>query len=62
MQSNHKNAQNAVPSVRPADVLSGDSGKVRLGGASPSLPPVRIVSAATADNGKVRLGGASPSL
>jgi len=33
-----------------------DSGKVRFGGASPSLPlPIK-------DSGKVRLGGASPSL
>lgn len=61
MQSQRKNAENATPSVRPSDTISGDSGKVRLGGASPSLP-VRVVSTATADNGKVRLGGASPSL
>jgi hypothetical protein len=61
MQCQRKNAQNATSSVRPSDPTSGDSGKVRLGGASPSLP-VRVVSTATADNGKVRLGGASPSL
>jgi hypothetical protein len=61
MRSERKSAENATPSVRPSDRVSGDAGKVRLGGASPSLP-VRIVSAATADSGKVRLGGASPSL
>jgi hypothetical protein len=61
MRSEHKSAENTTPSVRPSDQVSGDTGKVRLGGASPSLP-VRIVSPATADNGKVRLGGASPSL
>jgi hypothetical protein len=62
MRSERKNAQNAASSVRPADAISSDTGKVRLGGASPSLPPTRVVSTATADNGKVRLGGASPSL
>ena len=61
MRSERKDAENATPSVRPSDPMSGDTGKVRLGGASPSLP-VRIVSTATADSGKVRLGGASPSL
>ena len=35
-------------------LCSVDSGKVRLGGMSPSLP--------TTDAGKVRLGGMSPSL
>lgn len=38
-----------------------DSGKVRLGGMSPSLP-VRAVPASVADTGKVRLGGMSPAL
>ena len=61
MQSKRKNTRSATPSVRPADAASEDSGKVRLGGASPSLP-VRVISTATADNGKVRHGGASPSL
>jgi hypothetical protein len=61
MLSERKNAEKATPTVRPSDPVSGDAGKVRLGGASPSLP-LRVVSAATADNGKVRLGGVSPSL
>jgi hypothetical protein len=61
MRSERMNAENATPSVVPSDKASGDAGKVRLGGASPSLP-LRLVSVATADNGKVRLGGASPSL
>ena len=39
----------------PANIV--DSGKVRLGGQSPSLPPANV-----ADTGKVRLGGQSPSL
>ena len=34
-----------------------DSGKVKLGGLSPSLRPARIV-----DSGNVRLGGLSPAL
>jgi len=34
-----------------------DSGKVKLGGLSPSLRPARI-----ADAGAVRLGGLSPAL
>jgi hypothetical protein len=62
MQRERTNARETVPSVRPTDTISGDNGKVRLGGASPSLPPLRVVSTATTDNGKVRLGGASPSL
>jgi len=61
MQSERTNAQNGAPSVQPTDVISGDNGKVKIGGASPSVP-VRGVSTATADHGKVRLGGASPSL
>jgi len=34
-----------------------DSGKVKLGGLSPSLRPARII-----DSGNVRLGGLSPAL
>jgi hypothetical protein len=44
----------------PSNIV--DSGKVRLGGLSPSLQPVRTPPANTADNGKVRLGGLSPAL
>ena len=61
MRSERKDAQHGAPQVRPSDRGSADAGKVRLGGASPSLQ-VRVVSAATADSGKVRLGGASPSV
>ena len=43
----------------PVSVL--DSGKVRLGGESPSFGPVRLAPANTIDSGKVRLGGESPS-
>jgi hypothetical protein len=43
----------------PANVA--DNGKVRLGGASPSLP-IRIPPASIADSGKVRVGGVSPAL
>jgi hypothetical protein len=38
-----------------------DSGKVRIGNASPSFPPVRSTPAAARDNGAVRIGNASPS-
>ena len=41
---------------RQSNERCADTGKVRLGGQSPSLP-VR-----TTDSGKVRLGGQSPSL
>ena len=41
---------------RQSNEPCADTGKVRLGGQSPSLP-VR-----TTDSGKVRLGGQSPSL
>jgi hypothetical protein len=39
-----------------------DSGKVRLGGFSPSLPRLRQLPKDVADSGKVRLGGFSPAL
>jgi hypothetical protein len=42
--------------------IVADSGKVRLGGASPSLPPVRTPPANVADSCKVRIGGVSPAL
>jgi hypothetical protein len=45
-----------VPSSRVVD-----SGKVRIGGTSPSLP-VRMAPATVNDAGKVRIGGQSPSL
>ena len=51
----HENVQKT-----PMNVV--DSGKVRLGGATPSLPPVRPTPADVADSGKVRLGGAAPKL
>lgn len=38
-----------------------DSGKVRMGGMSPSLV-VRAAPASIADTGKVQLGGMSPPL
>ena len=38
-----------------------DSGKVRIGNASPSFPPVRRTPAGVADSGTVRIGNASPS-
>jgi len=57
--STQKSDMSVVAQV-PANVV--DSGKVRLGGAYPSLTPVRIVPAAIADTRKVRLGGACPAL
>jgi hypothetical protein len=39
-----------------------DSGKVVLGGRTPSLPIVRVSHPSTADKGKVKIGGRSPSL
>jgi hypothetical protein len=61
MQSERKSAANPPASIQPTDVVTSDSGKVRLGGQSPSLP-IRGVTAAVADKGKVRLGGQTPSL
>jgi hypothetical protein len=46
-----------VPTSRIAD-----TGKVRIGGTSPSLPPAGTAPTSVADNGKVRIGGTSPSL
>ena len=52
--------QKQIASI-PANIQ--DTGKVRIGGVSPSLGPVvRTPPAAIADSGKVRLGGVSPSL
>lgn len=52
--------QKQIPTI-PANVR--DSGKVRIGGVSPSLGPVvRTPPAAIADSGKVRIGGVSPAL
>jgi len=62
MQSEPKNAASSAPSIRPATANVADTGKVKLGGASPSLTPVRVASAIVADTGKVRLGGASPAI
>lgn len=56
----HSKSSDVTRSVDvPANIA--DSGKVRLGGASPSLP-VRAVPPTIADSGKVKLGGASPAL
>ena len=57
----HSKSSDVTRSVEvPANIA--DSGKVKLGGASPSLPSVRRVPAGVADSGKVKLGGASPAL
>jgi hypothetical protein len=45
--------------MTPAQAI--DSGKVRLGGESPSFGPIRMTPAQAVDSGKVRLGGESPS-
>jgi len=47
--------------IRPTPASVADTGKVRLGGESPSFGPIRLAPANTVDNGKVRLGGESPS-
>ena len=47
--------------IRSIPVSVVDSGKVRLGGESPSFGPVRLAPGSTIDSGKVRLGGESPS-
>jgi hypothetical protein len=38
-----------------------DSGRVRIGDASPAFPPVRGAPANTSDTGKIRIGDASPA-
>jgi hypothetical protein len=38
-----------------------DSGRVRIGDASPAFPPVRGAPANTSDSGKIRIGSASPA-
>jgi hypothetical protein len=60
MQSERKDAAASAARIQPKDVGTSDTGKVWLGGQSPSLP-IRA-AAAVADNGKVRLGGQTPSL
>ena len=39
-----------------------DSGKVKLGGWSPSLPVIKSTPAAVKDAGKVHMGGWAPAL
>jgi len=60
MQSEHKGATSSPEKIQPKDAGTLDTGKVRLGGQSPSLA-IRA-SAAVADAGKIRLGGQTPSL
>ena len=60
MQNKEKGTNPA--SIRPTDVRTGDTGKVKLGGTSPSLPTVQAGSPTIADGGKIRLGGTAPSL
>jgi hypothetical protein len=60
MQSERKGAASSAEKIQAKDVGTTDTGKVRLGGQSPSLP-IRA-AAAVADAGKVRLGGQTPSL
>ena len=38
-----------------------DSGRVRIGDASPAFPPVHGAPANTSDPGKIRIGDASPA-
>jgi hypothetical protein len=47
--------------ILPKSPSTEDTGKVRLGGESPSFGPVRSAPANTTDSEKVRLGGESPS-
>jgi hypothetical protein len=54
----HRHDRKDVKSPKPI----ADSGKVKLGGLSPSLPQVRVSIEKTAEAGKVRLGGLSPAL
>jgi hypothetical protein len=48
--------------VAQVPAIVADPGKVRLGGAYPSLTSVRMTPATIADTRKVRLGGACPAL
>ena len=61
MQTERKSAASSAGKIQPKDVGTSDTGKVRMGGQSPSLP-IRAAAAAAADTGKVRLGGQTPSL
>jgi hypothetical protein len=62
MPSEQKNAASSTQSIRPTTATVEDTGKVKLGGISPSLGPVRSASATVTDNGKVRLGGIAPAV
>jgi hypothetical protein len=62
MPSERETAENSTQSIRPATATVEDTGKVRLGGISPSVGPVRSISPAVTDSGKVRLGGIAPAV
>jgi hypothetical protein len=62
MPSERNSAASSAPSIRPATANIKDSGKVELGGISPSLTPVRVTPLTVADTGRVKLGGIAPAI
>ena len=61
MRKGRKNGNSPRP-IRPSSTNVKDTGKVKLGGISPSVGPIRSPSALVSDSGKVRLGGIAPSV
>lgn len=52
----------STQSIRPSSTNVKDTGRVRLGGISPSVGPIRSPAGPVIDTGKVRLGGIAPSV
>jgi hypothetical protein len=48
-------------STKESPTVISDSGRVRIGSASPAFPPVRGTPANTSDAGTIRMGSASPA-
>jgi hypothetical protein len=54
-------AKDSQVSAKESPAAVSDSGRVRIGDASPAFPPVRGAPANTSDTGKIRIGDASPA-
>jgi hypothetical protein len=54
-------AKDGQVSAKESPAVISDSGRVRIGDASPAFPPVRGAPANTSDTGKIQMGSASPA-
>jgi hypothetical protein len=54
-------AKDSQMSAKESPAVISDSGRVRIGDASPAFPPARGALANTSDTGRIRIGDASPA-